>query len=44
MKISMDNLFIFRIHHIDEWDFWKRELYKSLAAFWGKSGEPDFLT
>ena len=29
---------------IDEWDFWKRVLYKSLAAFWGKSGEPDFLT
>ena len=29
---------------LDEWDFWKRVLYKSLAAFWGKSGEPDFLT
>ena len=27
---------------IDEWDFWKMVLYKRLAAFWGKSREPDF--
>ena len=35
---------IARISHIDWWNFWKRALYKLLAAFLSKSWEPDFLT
>ena len=28
----------------EAWNFWKRALYKLLAAFLSKSWEPDFLT